>query len=148
MRGFVADLGHGARSFARDPGFTAIAVLALAIGVGSSTAIFSIVDTALLRPLPYRAPDRLIQLLSVDGAGQRVPMGAVEFFELEKRAKMVEAIAALYPGRDTVASPSGVRTVRTASVSASIFPTLGIFPARGRAYEPAEDLAVPEEVVI
>ncbi|TMB40003.1 MAG: FtsX-like permease family protein [Deltaproteobacteria bacterium] len=148
MRGFLADLRHGVRSFARDPGFTAIAVLALAIGVGSSTAIFSIVDTALLRPLPYSAPDRLIQLVSVDGAGQRAPMGAVEFFELEKRAKTVEAIAALYPSWYTVASPSGVRTVRTASVSASIFATLGIFPSRGRAFEPAEDLAGREQVAI
>src|SRR5438045_525250 len=148
VRGLLADLRHAVRSFARDPGFTAIAVLALAIGVGSSTAIFSIVDTALLRPLPYSAPDRLIQLVSVDGAGQRAPMGAVECFELERRAKTVEAIAALYPSWYTVASPAGVRTVRTASVSASIFATLGIFPSRGRAFEPAEDLAGREQVAI
>src|SRR5438105_3439275 len=148
MRGFLADLRHGVRSFARDPGFTAIAVLALAIGVGSSTAIFSIVDTALLRPLPYLAPERLVQLVSVDGAGQRAPMGAVEFFQLEKHAKTVEAVGALHTSRDTVASASGVRTVPTADVSASLFATLGIAPVIGRAFEAAEDLAGREYVVI
>src|SRR5438105_2473219 len=148
MRGFLADLRHGVRSFARDPGFTAIAVLALAIGVGSSTAILSTVDALLLGRLTYLAPERLVQLVSADGAGQRAPMGAVEFFQLEKHAKTVEAIGALHSGKDTVASASGVRTVPTADVSASLFATLGIAPVIGRGFEPAEDLAGWEYVVI
>src|SRR3954468_10465848 len=138
MRGFLLDLRQSLRGFAREPGFSAVAILALAIGVGSSTAIFSIVDAALLRPLPYRAPERLVQLLSVNGAGQRAPMSAVEFFELEKHAKTVEAIGVLHPRQDTLASASGARTVRTAELSASLFATLGIAPVIGRAFEPAE----------
>src|SRR3954452_24034347 len=121
MHGSLVDLRQSLRAFAREPGFTAIAVLALAIGVGSSTAMFSILDAALLRPLPYPGPDRLMQLLAVDGAGQRGPMGAVQFFELQKHAKTVQAIGVLYSGRDTVALASGARTVRTANVSASLF---------------------------
>src|SRR5256885_15192613 len=108
MRGFLLDLRQSLRGFFREPGFSAVAIVALAIGVGSSTAIFSIVDAALLRPLPYLAPERLMQLLAVDGAGQRAPMSAVEFFQLEKHAKTVEAIGVLPPDRDTVASASGV----------------------------------------
>jgi len=114
MQGFAFDLRQSLRAFAREPGFTALAVLALAIGVGSSTAMFSVVDAALLRPLPYTAPERLIQIISVEGTGQRVPMGAVEFFELEKRATTVEAIGAFYPHSAIVASASGPRQARVA----------------------------------
>lgn len=94
MRGFLADIRQSVRGFAREPGFTAAAVIALAIGVSSSTAMFSVIDAALLRPLPYTAPERLIELTSVEGTGQPVPMGAVEFFQLEKLATTVEAVAA------------------------------------------------------
>src|SRR6266478_1101151 len=149
MQGLVFDLRQSLRAFAREPGFTALAVLALAIGLGSSTAMFSVVDAALLRPLPYTAPERLIQVISVEGTGQRVPMGAVEFFELEKRATTVEAIGAFYPHSAIVASASGPRQARMANLSASLFATLGIVPVRGRAFEPAEDLAggVPVAIV-
>jgi hypothetical protein len=126
VQGFVFDLRQSVRGFAREPGFTALAVLALAIGVGSSTAMFSVVDAALLRPLPYRAPERLIEVVSVQGTGRRVPMGAVEFFQLEKQATTLEAIGAFYPHSATVASPSGPRQARMANLSASLFATLGI----------------------
>jgi len=148
MQGFAVDLRQSIRGFAREPGFTAVAVVALAIGVGSSTAMFSLVDAALLRPLPYTAPERLIQVISVEGTGQRVPMGAVEFFQLQKQATTVEAIGAFYPHSATVASASGPRQARMANVSASMFATLGIAPARGRAFEAAEDFAGGQQVVI
>src|SRR5712671_1382281 len=148
MQGFVFDLRQSLRAFAREPGFTALAVLALAIGLGTSTAMFSVVDATLLRPLPYTAPERLVQIISVEATGQRVPMGAVEFFELAKRATTVEAIGAFYPHSAIVASPSGPRQVRTANLSAGIFATLGVAPARGRAFEAAEDLAGGQQAVI
>jgi predicted permease len=149
VRGFLVDLRHSVRGLLREPGFSILAVAALAVGVGSSTAMFSVIDAALLRPLPYTAPERLIEIVSVDGMGQRVPMGAVEFFELEKRATTVEAIGAFYPHAATVASASGPRQARVANLSASLFATLGMVPVRGRAFEPAEDLAggVPVAIV-
>src|SRR3954465_13067371 len=136
MHGFLADLRQSLRGFRREPGFAAIAVIALAIGVGSSTAMFSVIDAALLRPLPYLAPERLIQLIAINGAGQRAPMGAVEFFQLEKQAKTVEAIGAVHASVDTIASPSGVRTLRTRASIASMFQTLGIPPALRRPFDP------------
>ncbi|MFL5247577.1 MAG: ABC transporter permease [Myxococcales bacterium] len=148
MHGFLTDLRQSLRGLRSEPGFAAIAVVALAIGVGSSTAMFSVIDAALVRPLPYLAPERLIQLIAINGAGQRAPMGAVEFFRLEKQAKTVEASGAVHASVDPIASPSGVRTLRTANVSASMFATLGIRPVLGRAFEPAEDLAGPGAVAI
>ena len=109
MQSFIVDLRQSLRAFAREPGFTAVAVVAPAIGVGSSTAMFSVIDAALLRPLPYTAPERLIELTAVEGTGQPVPMGAVEFFQIEKLATTVEAIGAIYPHRATFASASGPR---------------------------------------
>ncbi|HWE22846.1 MAG TPA: ABC transporter permease [Myxococcales bacterium] len=148
MHGFVADLRQSLRGFVREPGFAAVSIVALAIGVGSSSAMFSIVDTVLLRRLPYMAPERLALLLSVDATGQRVPMGAAEFFALERHAKTIEAIGVFYPHMATVPSASGPRQARVANVSASLFVTLGIAPARGRAFEPAEDLAGAPPVAI
>lgn len=148
MHGFSADLRQSVRGLLRAPGFAAVAVLALAIGVGSSTAMFSVVDAVLLRPLPYIAPERLMLLVGVDGTGQRVPMGAVELLELEKRATTVEGIGAFFPHSATVALPSGARQARVANVSASLFGTLGIVPARGRAFESSEDFAGGQAVAI
>jgi putative ABC transport system permease protein len=141
MHGFVVDLRHSLRGFRRDAGFTALAVLALAIGVGSSTAMFSIVEAVLVRPLPYAAPDRLLLLTALDGEGQRVPMGPAEYLHLAQNAKTIEAIGVFAPGSATVASSSGAAQVRAVNLSASLFATLGIAPARGRAFDSAEDFA-------
>src|SRR5438477_9089436 len=148
MQGFVADLRQSLRGFIREPVFAAASIVALAIGVGSSTAMFTIVDAVLIRPLPYGAPERLVLLNSVDGTGQRVPMGVVELFELQRRATTIEAIGAFYPHTATVPSASGPRQARVANLSASLFATLGIAPARGRAFEAAEDFAGGQPVAI
>jgi putative ABC transport system permease protein len=148
MHGFLTDLRHSVRGLLRQPGFAATAILALAIGVGSSTAMFSVVDAALLRPLPYTLPDRLIEVTSVNDRGEHVPMGAVEFFALEKHARTVEAIGVFAPHSATVVSASGARHVKAADLSASLFATLGIAPAHGRAFETSEDLAGGESAAI
>jgi predicted permease len=148
MHGFIADLHQALRGFIREPLFAAVSILAMAVGVGGSTAMFSIVDTVLLRRLPYAAPERLVLLVSVEATGQQVPMGAAEFFALERQARTIEAIGAYYPHVATVASPAGPRQERVANVSASLFATLGVAPALGRAFESSEDAAGGQRVAI
>jgi len=148
VRALLTDLRQSLRALVREFRFTSVAVVALAVGIGSATAMFSVLDAALLRPLPYVAADRLLQLLSVDGSGQRVPMGAVEFLELAKRSRTAEVVAAVYRSPITVQSGKTVRTLHRADVSSSIFATLGIRPALGRAFEPAEDFAGRPAVTI
>ena len=115
----MVDLRQAVRGFGREPGFTAVAIVALAIGIGSSTAMFSVVDTALLRPLPYTVPERLLKLTALEKRAGR-PDGAVELFELEEHATTVEAIGAYYPHRATFESASGPRELRAANLSARV----------------------------
>ncbi|HEY2027794.1 MAG TPA: ADOP family duplicated permease [Myxococcales bacterium] len=148
MHGLVVDLRHSLRALRRDAGVSAIAVLALAIGVGGSTSMFTIVDAVLVRPLPYTAPERLLLISPVDGAGQRVPMGPAEFIYLAKNATTLEAIGVFYPHSATIAAGSGAKQTSVADLSSSMFTTLGVAPARGRAFEPAEDFAGREPVAV
>ena len=148
MHGFLVDVRQSLRALRREPGFTAVAIVALAIGVGSSTAMFSIVDTALLRPLPYTAPERQLLVTALDANHQRVPMGNAEFLALQKPTATLDAFGAFCPLTATVTSRSGPRQASAASVSASLFRTLGVQPVLGRALEPAEDIAGGAPVVI
>lgn len=148
MHGFFGDVRQSLRAFRREPGFTAIAIVALALGVGSSTAMFSIVDTVLLRPLPYVAPERQLLVTALDGNHQRVPMGNAEFLQLQRPTTTLDAFGAFYPHRATVMTPSGPRQAWVANVSASLFRTLGIQPVLGRAFDPTEDIAGAPPVVI
>src|SRR3954464_10598538 len=134
MGALLFDLRQVLRGLVRAPGFSLLAIAGLAIGVAASTAMFTVVDTILWRPLPYPAPERQVILLSVDAHGARVPLGS-EFFALQAMAKTVESIGVMMPYDATV----DARELRAAKVSASLFATLGIVPAQGRAFEPAED---------
>ncbi|HEY2028874.1 MAG TPA: ADOP family duplicated permease [Myxococcales bacterium] len=148
MRGLLLDLRQSLRGFSRQPGFAAVAILALAIGVGSSTATFSLVDTVLRRPLPYASPERLLALRAIDGAGEYVPLGPAQFLHLQDRAKTIQAIGMLGGGSDIVTTSAGTKPLGVGHVSASLFTTLGVSPAIGRAFEPAEDYAGKDAVVV
>ena len=82
METLIKDLRFGIRSLAKRPGFTAIAILTLALGIGASTAIFSVVDGVLLRSLPYPDPDQIVQLREVNERGARMPFAEPNFLDL------------------------------------------------------------------
>jgi putative ABC transport system permease protein len=145
---FLQDLLYGLRMLRRNPGFTFIAVLTLALGIGANTAIFSVVNAVLLRSLPYRDPDRLVRVsyyrerLATDTA-----LGA-EFLEWRDQAKAFEQIAA-YRFETAVLSGDGEpERLTSARISADLFATLGVAPAFGRAFTSAEEIAGGTPVVI
>lgn len=148
MRALILNLRQSLRGFLRQPGFTAIAVLALAIGVGSSTAMFTIVDTVLRRPLPYAAPERLLMIIALDGEGQKVPLGPAQFLHLQEHVTSAEAVGVFAGGSGTIATPFGVKQAPVGHLSASLFKTLRMGPALGRAFEPAEDYAGNDAVAV
>jgi hypothetical protein len=131
LRTLRQDLRFSLRMLRKSPGFTAVALATLALGIGANSAIFSVVNGVLLEPLPYRQPDQLVYLYS-----QFPTMGFDEFWlsppeyrELQERARSFGAIGAWRTGRVNVAGAESPVRVTSAIVSAEFFTTLGVAPA-------------------
>ena len=138
MDTLIKDLRYAIRSLARRPAFTTIAVLTLALGIGASTAIFSVVDGVLLRPLPYPHAEQIVQLREVNPKGTRIAFAEPNFADLRARSHSFEAIAQ-YNGQVTTVT-GGSEPVRalTYSVSSDFFNVLGVKPVIGRGFLPDE----------
>src|SRR6266487_6182592 len=118
----LSDLRYALRQLAKTPGFTAVAVFTLALGIGANTAIFSIVNAVLLRPLPYPDSDRIMVLSESSGPGQDFSVALPDYFDWRNDNTVFEHLAATHkesrnlsgiPGRDTdrVSCASGTRNV-------------------------------------
>lgn len=136
----IQDLRYAARLFGRTPGFTAVAVLSLAIGIGGNAAMFSLVDKLLVQPLPYHEPDRLVRVTGI------FPRAAVPVFQQQSRTMDVAAVSM---GSDYNLTGQGeaIRIVGSAA-SANLFSVLGAAVARGRSFAPGEDRPGRDSVVI
>jgi predicted permease len=136
------DIRYGARMLRKNPGFTAVAVLTLALGIGANTALFSIINAVLLRPLPYPEPDRLVAICESNprlGWDQYVTsMGAFSDWRQQSSA-FQELAGAMVLGPTPVADEAGTEMVNVASVSANFFPLLGIEPILGRQFLTEEE---------
>src|SRR5512132_4088556 len=93
METLIKDIRHGIRSLAKRPGFTAIAVITLALGIGACTAIFSVVDGVLLQSLPYPDAERLVQLREVNSAGAQMAFAEPNYLDVRARSRTLEAVA-------------------------------------------------------
>ena len=144
----LQDLRYGLRMLLKNPGFTIIAAITLALGLGANTAIFSAVNAALLRSLPYRDPDRLVLLHQHrPPEGTSLPL-SVDFLTWRDQAKSFERIAAYRTGTVDLTGSGEAERLSAAFVSADLLATLGVAPSRGRAFTPAEDLVGGAPVVI
>jgi putative ABC transport system permease protein len=142
------DLRYGLRMLGRNPGFAAVAALTLALGIGANTAIFSVVNAVLLRPLPYAEPERLVTLAYYQAKAGFEAAHDADFLEWREQAKAFEKVAA-YAQRTVDLSGSGEpERLNAALVSADLFSTLGVGPALGRVFTPDEDRAGGAPVVI
>ncbi|HZP49425.1 MAG TPA: ABC transporter permease [Vicinamibacterales bacterium] len=131
------DVRYGARMLRRAPGFTLVAALTIALGVGATTAIFSVVDAALLHPLPYPDADRLVSVeddLRSVGAS-RVGMSQPEWLDLE-RSGIFDQISPAWYDENNLTGGLEPRRVRLMSVAPNYFAVLGVAPHPGRAFEP------------
>jgi predicted permease len=145
----VQDIRFGLRMLLKNPGFTSVAVLTLAIGIGANTAIFSVVNAVLLRPLPYSEPSQLVQL-RVQGSGKPDPViGSVGFIEVKAQSQSLARIAAYSDGDMTVTGGGSAERVVAGAVTADFFPLLGVQPTLGRNFTPEEDtLNGPKAVIL
>ena len=139
--GMTHDLRYALRSFARNPGFTAIAVLTLALGIGANSAIFSVADALLLRPLPFPDADRLV-VLSSQKKGAAFEMGILtwpRFEQLRQENRSFSAIAAFTNETFNLTGNDQPEQLRAARVTSAFFQVLGIRPALGRSFTAGED---------
>lgn len=147
-----ADLRIAARMLLREPAFATVAILTIALGVGANTAIFSIVNGILLRPLPYADPGRLVSLREIVPAVAHtyptLPVSARHFTEWRQRTASFERLSALQPGSAALTGLGEPMRVDVVRCSADLFDTLGIKPALGRSFAAGEDQAGKNRVVI
>jgi len=143
------DLRYALRSLRRQPAFTAIAVLTLALGIGANTAIFSVVNGVLLNPLPYRAPDRLMMLWEAMPDGSKVYVSYPNYLDWKTKQRSFEDIAVYdafhafnLTGQETAERVAG------ALASGNLFQLLGIEPAAGRLLAPSDDTPAAPRVAV
>ena len=150
METFWQDVRFAARMLAKNPGFTAVAVLTLALGIGANTAIFSVVDAVLLRRLPVDSPDRLVavhnQLPKVNLP--RTEISALQFRDYADRTDVFESAAAItFPNYNLTGTDQPLR-LRGMRTTAGLFPVLGVRPVAGRVFTAAEDSYGAQHVVL
>ena len=148
MGNLLQDLKYGLRMLARNPGFTAIAVLTLALGIGANTAIFSVVNAVLINPLPYPQPDRLVALYSRTAQFTNSSISYPNFLDWVRLNHSFSALAAYRSDDFTLTGTGEPERVPVDFVSASFFPLLGIKPALGRWFNPQEDQIGGAPVVV
>jgi len=140
MWSLLQDVRYGLRMLVKMPTFTIVAVLTLALGVGANTAIFSIVDAVLLRPLPYRDADRLVRIFfNEPGVGLRdVRFSKPELDDLQTRAGVFEDVTPIFEGSENVTGTQQPERVEGVNTSFSYFSMLGVIPQIGRLYGPQD----------
>lgn len=133
------DIRFGSRMLRRSPGFTSVAILTLALGIGANTAIFSVVNAVLLKPLPYPNANRLVLIWSQWGNETRGPASGPELMELRKRCRAFEEIGGIWATSGTITGTGEPEQVRLAFTTANFLPLLADKPQLGRFFAPGED---------
>src|SRR5262245_34637878 len=146
------DLRYGARMLVKNPGFTLIAVLALALGIGANTAIFSVVNTVLLRPLPYYDPQRLVLVTEFppekEGAKGEEYAGSIDYILWQAESKVFDQLLAFTSGNIVLSGRSEPERLDSIWATANLFSALGVAPQLGRTFTPEEDRPEGARVVI
>jgi putative ABC transport system permease protein len=142
------DLRYAARTLIKKPGFTLIVVLTLALGIGANTAIFSIVNAVLLRPLPYDDAEQLAQFKAIEGDKESTPFSFPDITDLRAQQQSFAALAAIRSGGWTITEAGDAERLPGARVSAEFFPMLGVKPIVGRVFLPEEDRPGAPRVVM
>jgi putative ABC transport system permease protein len=144
----AADVRHAARRLRRTPGFTIICIVTLALGIGASTAIVSVVNPVLFERLPYPRPERIVTVWDVANGGGRLEVTFGSIREIVQRSRAFEATAALRPWQPTMTGWAEPERLEGQRVGASYFRVLGVAPAIGRDFNTAEDVVNGPKVVI
>jgi len=148
METVLQDLRYGLRMLAKSPGFTAIAILTLALGIGANTALFSVVNGVLLNPLPYPRPAQLVAIYGKTSGVDQGPISYLNFLDWQRDTKTFSSMA-MYRNEDHIFTGTGEAERLTGyMISADFFPTLGVRPILGRTFRPEDDQPGAAPVVL
>ena len=143
------DLRFAIRQLRKNAGFASTAIVILTLGIGASVAIFAFVDAALLQPLPYRDPGRLVNLFERNTLGPRFHLSYLDYLDWKRLNKVFTSMEVYEDYGYILATPAGAQWVRAADVSDGFFRTLGVVPALGRDFHAGEDLpSAPRSVLL
>ena len=150
MDSLIKDIRFGLRSLAKRPAFTAIAVITLALGIGANSAIFSVVNAVLLRPLPFKDPDRLMVVWERrENSGRaNLPLSGHEYAAFKERTNVFEALTLFQPNAFNLTGRGDPVVVDAAEVSTEYFSVVGVPPLLGRTFAPGEDGGGGARVVV
>jgi putative ABC transport system permease protein len=142
------DLRFGARLLMKKPGFTIVAVLTLALGIGANTVLFSLVNIIVFRPWPYRNPERMANVFETSVGANRGGLSPAKFLWLKERGRSFDGVAASLRRNFYLVRSEGTEMALGYRVSANLFDVLGARPALGRTFLPGEDRPGAERVVV
>jgi predicted permease len=142
------DIRFSLRQLRKNPGFAATAILILALGIAASISIFAFVDAALIKPLPYKDPQRLVQLFESIPLGPRFHLSYPDYLDWKRMNKSFSSLDVFAPYGFMMKTPDGLRQTDGARVSAGFFRTLGVTPILGRDFYDGEDAAAPARTVM
>src|SRR5436305_1583212 len=148
MSTLIQDLRYGARMLAKKPGFTFIAVLTLALGIGANTAIFSVVNAVLLRALPYHNSRQIVMVFASDSQGQRDVLSPAETEDIAARLTTFEDFTAMQSQSVNLTGLDQPERVRGGFVTANFFDVFNLSPVIGRTFTRGEDQPGAERVVV
>jgi len=150
METVIQDIRYGVRTLLKNPGFTAVAVIALALGIGANTAIFSVVNTVLLKPLPYGDPDRLVYIWANPprDAQQQNPVSPLDFQDWRSQSRSCVGMAARTARNFNLTSGDSPERVLGEMVTEGYFAVLDVKPLLGRFFTPAEGEVGNDHVVV
>ncbi|HXD33045.1 MAG TPA: ABC transporter permease [Pyrinomonadaceae bacterium] len=151
METLLRDLRYGMRSLFKRPGFTAVALIALALGIGANTAIFSLVNAVLLRPLPFNEPDRLVWMWgNIRNGGNRASVSPLDFLDYRNQNTTFENYAAMMsiPAALNLTGGGEPERLSAAAVTGNYFETLGVAPALGRAFRLENEKTGQDQVAV
>jgi putative ABC transport system permease protein len=150
MESLSQDLRFIVRTLLRTPAYTAIAVITLALGIGANTAIFSVVNSTLLSPLPFKDPERLV-LLSSKNEQRRIERGEItqgDYLDFRDRSQAFDEVAAFGPWGFNITGEDDPEKITSVVVSTNLFQALGVEPIRGRAFLAGESTPGRDKVVV
>src|ERR1700738_371201 len=148
MDTLLKDIRYAIRSLLKHPGFTALVVVTLALGIGASTAIFSVVNTVLLRRLPYAQAERIVVIQELDKNGKRGQVTPANFLDWRAQNTVFEHLAAILTRPANLATGDQAERIELAMTSANFFAVFGAQPSRGRFFIPTDEQAGHAAVVV